>query len=70
MMMLSYVQGVPVVGLPGCVMFHQRTVYDLVIPRILAGEKLTALDFVHLAHGGQCQNCPVCHWPDCGFGGN
>ena len=70
MLMLSYVEGVPVLGLPGCVMFHQRTVYDLVVPRILAGEKLTPMDFVQLAHGGQCQNCPVCHWPDCGFGGN
>lgn len=70
MLMLSYVDGVPVLGLPGCVMFHQRTVYDLVVPRILAGEKLTPMDFVQLAHGGQCQNCPVCHWPDCGFGGN
>lgn len=70
MLMLSYVDGVPVLGLPGCVMFHQRTVYDLVVPRILAGEKLTRQDFVTLGHGGQCQNCPVCHWPDCGFGGN
>jgi hypothetical protein len=68
MFMLSYVKGVPVVGLPGCVMFNGRTVYDLVIPRILTGEKLTRMDFVRLAHGGQCQNCPVCHWPDCGFG--
>ena len=68
MFMLSYVDGVPVVGLPGCVMYSKRTVYDLIVPRLLTGEKLSKRDFVLLAHGGQCQNCPVCTYPDCGFG--
>ncbi len=68
MFMLSYVQGVPVVGLPGCVMYSKRTVFDLAVPRILAGEKLTRRDFVEMAHGGQCQNCEVCTFPNCGFG--
>ena len=68
MFMLSYVKDVPVVGLPGCVMYAKRTVFDLTIPRILAGERLTRRDFVHLAHGGQCQNCKVCTFPNCGFG--
>lgn len=68
MFMLSYVKGIPVVGLPGCVMFSKRTVYDLVVPRLLTGEKLTRRDFVLLAHGGQCQNCERCVYPDCGFG--
>lgn len=68
MFMLSYVKGIPVVGLPGCVMYAKRTVYDLVIPRILTGEKLTRKDFTHLAHGGQCQNCKTCVYPNCGFG--
>lgn len=68
MFMLSYVEGVPVVGLPGCVMYAKRSIYDLMVPRLLTGEKLTKQDFVKLAHGGQCQNCQVCHYPDCGFG--
>ena len=68
MFMLSYVKGIPVVGLPGCVMYAKRTVYDLTVPRILAGEKLTRKDFTHLAHGGQCQKCKVCVYPNCGFG--
>ena len=68
MFMLSYVDGVPVVGLPGCVMYSKRTVFDLIVPRLLTGEKLSKRDFVLLAHGGQCQNCPVCTYPDCGFG--
>ena len=68
MFMLSYVKGIPVVGLPGCVMYAKRTVYDLIVPRILTGEKLTRRDFTHLAHGGQCQNCKICVYPNCGFG--
>ncbi|MSS63910.1 molybdopterin-binding protein [Velocimicrobium porci] len=68
MFMLSYVNGTPVVGLPGCVMYAKRTVYDLMVPRILAGERLTRRDFILLAHGGQCQNCEHCVYPDCGFG--
>ncbi len=68
MFMLSYVKGKPVVGLPGCVMYAKRTVFDLTVPRLLTGEKLQKRDFVLLAHGGQCQNCAVCVYPDCGFG--
>lgn len=68
MFMLSYVKGVPVVGLPGCVMYSKRTVYDLAVPRILAGETLTRMDFVKMAHGGLCLNCAQCVFPDCGFG--
>lgn len=68
MFMLSYVDGIPVVGLPGCVMYARRSIYDLIVPRLLTGEKLTKRDFVLLAHGGQCQNCETCTYPDCGFG--
>lgn len=69
MFMLSYVHGIPVVGLPGCVMYSKRTVFDLAIPRILAGERLTRMDFVKMAYGGMCLNCKECVYPDCGFGG-
>lgn len=68
MFMLSYVNNIPVVGLPGCVMYGKRTVFDLSVPRLLTKEKLTKRDFVRMSHGGQCQNCPVCTYPDCGFG--
>lgn len=68
MFLLAYVQGKPVVGLPGCVMYSKRTVFDLVVPRLLTGERLQKRDFVLLAHGGQCQNCAVCTYPNCGFG--
>ncbi|MDO5538614.1 MAG: molybdopterin-binding protein [Eubacteriales bacterium] len=69
MLMLSYYNGdIPVIGLPGCVMYAKRTVFDLVLPRIMAGEKITAEEISRLGEGGLCLSCPVCHFPNCGFG--
>lgn len=69
MFMLAYVDGkIPVLGLPGCVMYAKRTIFDLALPRILAGEKLVREDFERLGEGGLCLNCPVCTFPNCGFG--
>ena len=68
MFMLSYIGDVPVVGLPGCVMYSRRTVFDLIVPRLLAGEKVTKDDINVLAHGGLCLGCEECTFPSCGFG--
>lgn len=68
MFLLAYRDGVPVVGLPGCVMYAKRTVFDLVLPRIMAGERLSREDLVRYGEGGLCLNCPVCTFPNCGFG--
>ncbi|MBP3384192.1 MAG: molybdopterin-binding protein [Firmicutes bacterium] len=68
MFMLSYIGDVPVVGLPGCVMYSRTSIFDLVVPRLLAGEKVTKKDINMLAHGGLCLNCEVCTYPMCGFG--
>ena len=58
----------PVIGLPGCVMYAKRTIFDLVLPRIVAGEILKKADMDTLGEGGLCLNCPVCTFPNCGFG--
>ena len=68
MFMLAYLGTVPVIGLPGCAMYRKATVFDLVVPRILAGETLTRADFTGLGHGGFCLGCPECRYPNCGFG--
>ena len=68
MFMLAYLDGVPVVGLPGCVMYHKASIFDLVVPRILAGEKVTRRDIVAFGHGGFCEGCETCRYPVCGFG--
>lgn len=59
---------IPILGLPGCVMYASRTIFDLVLPRVLAGELLEAKDLSGYGEGGLCLNCEVCHFPNCGFG--
>ena len=59
---------VPVMGLPGCVMYSKRTIFDIVLPRIMTGEILTKDDFDRLGEGGLCLNCEICTYPNCGFG--
>ena len=49
-------------------MYAKRTVIDLVLPRIMAGERLSREDLVRYGEGGLCLNCPVCTFPNCGFG--
>jgi len=68
MFMLSYIGDVPVIGLPGCAMYNKATVFELIVPRILAGERVTRSDIVTLGHGGFCEGCPECRYPNCSFG--
>ena len=68
MFLVSYLDGVPVCGLPGCVMYAKRTIFDLLLPRLLADDAITAEDIARLGEGGLCLNCKVCTWPNCGFG--
>lgn len=69
MFLLAYTaQGIPVMGLPGCVMYAKRTIFDLVLPRIMADDRLEKHDFDVLGEGGLCLSCPVCTFPNCGFG--
>lgn len=59
---------VPILGLPACVFHSPRTVFDLMLPRILAGEPTTADDIAAMGHGGLCMKCEICHFPACSFG--
>jgi molybdopterin biosynthesis enzyme len=63
MLMLAYFGDIPVLGLPGCVMYNSTTVFDLVLPRILAGERLSRRDIIRLGHGGLCSGCLECGFP-------
>ncbi len=69
MFLLAYYKGnIPIVGLPGCVMYAKRTIFDLVLPRIMTDERLRRKDFTALGQGGLCLSCNVCTFPNCGFG--
>ncbi len=68
MFMVAYVGETPVLGLPGCVMVAKNTVFDLILPRILAGERIARRDITVLGHGGLCAGCSPCRFPSCPFG--
>ena len=69
MLLIGYFEdGVPILGLPGCVMYAKATVFDLLLPRLVAGVEIRKADVVKLGCGGLCLNCPVCTFPNCGFG--
>ena len=69
MFLLGYfTDGTPVMGLPGCVMYAGRTIFDLVLPRAAAGVPVTREEIAALGEGGLCLGCEVCTFPSCGFG--
>lgn len=69
MFMLAYSgDGRPVVGLPGCVMYAGRTVFDQVLPWLLARVSVTGKMLSVMGQGGLCLGCGECHYPNCGFG--
>jgi molybdopterin biosynthesis enzyme len=68
MFLVAYFGGVPLLGLPGCVLYHQVTALDLILPRILAGEKIGKAELAAMGHGGLCKDCPECTYPRCSFG--
>ena len=63
-----YEEKIPILGLPGCVMYSERTIFDLVLPRIFADDPVSEEDLAELGHGGLCLRCPECTFPNCGFG--
>lgn len=68
MLMVAYMGDVPILGLPGCVMYHKTTVFDLVLPMVLTGQTVTRPMIAKLGMGGLCLECEVCRYPKCSFG--
>lgn len=52
MLLVAYLGDIPIVGLPGSVMHDKFTVFDVLLPRICAGEKIERTHIVHLGYGG------------------
>jgi len=59
---------VPVLGIPACGMYAKTTIFDLLLPRVLAGERLGRKELAALGHGGMCLKCDSCRYPVCPFG--
>ena len=73
MFVVAYVKGeaselIPILGIPACGMYASITVFDLILPRVLAGEKIGRRELAELGHGGLCLKCDECRYPVCPFG--
>jgi molybdopterin biosynthesis enzyme len=66
--MLAYKEKIPIVGIPACGLYHKATVFDLLLPRLLAGENPDNRDLARLSIGGLCLDCEICRYPACSFG--
>ena len=69
MFLLGYFDdGTPIMGLPGCVMYAKATVFDIVLPKVAAGIRVSKRDIVKMGNGGLCLGCEECRYPVCPFG--
>ncbi len=68
MTLVGHLDGARVIGVPACALFFKTTSFDLLLPRVLAGQELTRHDLAGMAEGGFCLNCKTCTFPKCPFG--
>ncbi len=68
MTLVAYLDSTAILGVPGADISLPTTIFDVLLPQIFAGERLTKGDLISLGDGGLCQLCKPCHWPNCTFG--
>ncbi|MBW1998456.1 MAG: molybdopterin-binding protein [Deltaproteobacteria bacterium] len=68
MFLVAYIDDIPLLGVPACGLYHRTTVLDLILPRVLAGQRIGKETLAFLGHGGLCKDCPECTYPPCPFG--
>jgi hypothetical protein len=49
---LAYCGTIPIFGLSSCEMFSRKTILDLVLPRLMAGERVGREELIEMGHGG------------------
>ncbi|NNF99317.1 MAG: molybdopterin-binding protein [Desulfobacteraceae bacterium] len=68
MFLYAILDSTPILGLPACVYYHTTTVFNLFLPRVLAGDPISRNEIAAMGHGGLCLNCEICRFPICPFG--
>ena len=68
MTLVAYMGDIPILGIPGAAISRPTTIFDVLLPQIFAGDRITREDLIRLGDGGFCQSCSVCHYPNCTFG--
>ncbi|MEG0306632.1 MAG: molybdopterin-binding protein [Clostridium sp.] len=67
MFMLAYSNDIPIIGIPACGMFFNITIFDVLLPRLMANDKISRREISKMSHGGLCLRCNVCNYPICPF---
>lgn len=68
MTLVAYLGDTPILGVPGAAISLPTTIFDVLLPQIFAGDRITKAELINLADGGLCQLCDRCQWPNCTFG--
>ena len=68
MLTMGWIKGKPLVAVPAAALFFKATAFDIWLPRLLIGDRITKEEVAAKGHGGLCHNCPVCVFPICPFG--
>lgn len=68
MTLVGKIRNAQIIGVPACALFYKTTAFDIVLPRMLAGQQLTRKDLARLGEGGFCMTCKTCSFPKCPFG--
>jgi molybdopterin biosynthesis enzyme len=58
LLMLAYIDKVPIVGAPGCARSRKENVVDWILPRLAIGERIRREDIIELGHGGLLEDFP------------
>ena len=68
MTLVAYLGSCAILGVPGAAISLPTTMFDVLLPQIYTGDRLTKQELVNLGEGGLCQQCKACHFPNCTFG--
>ena len=67
MSLVGRLGGMQVIGVPACALYFKTTLFDALLPRLLAGRMPDRVEFARMGEGGFCMGCKVCAYPKCFF---
>ncbi len=65
---IGYFGDTTVCVVPAGALFYKASAFDIVLPRLLARDRITKKEIAEYAIGGLCHFCKVCVYPICPFG--
>lgn len=68
MTLIAYMGSTAMIGVPGAAISLPTTMFDVLLPQLFTGLRITKAELVRLGDGGLCQLCENCHYPNCTFG--